>query len=66
MSEKQRTNPYNSDTPEWQLWANMTGALDLAKAHTADGDRAYKLAEAARVKAVKFEEALATLTKHGG
>jgi hypothetical protein len=58
-------NPFDQETPEYQLFANMIGARNLALAHDRDADAATKKAEAAREKERKFAKALATLTEAG-
>lgn len=59
MSEER--NPYFSDTPEWQLFENIKGSEALARALTADAERATKNAQTAREKAQRYREALAKL-----
>ena len=55
-------NPYPSDSPEWQLHANMIGAEAAARAYDADAMRATKHAEEQREKERKFRAALTKLT----
>jgi hypothetical protein len=59
MSEK---NPYASDTPEWQLWENMTGCLQTMRAYMADAERYTKMAADQREKAARFQVALKKLS----
>lgn len=55
-------NPHASDTPEWQLWENMTSGYSLAQAFAADAERYQKQSQAAREKGDKFKAALEKLT----
>jgi cytochrome c556 len=54
-------NPYDPDTPEWQLWENMRGAERSERAYIADADRYTKMAAAQRQKAAAFKTALGKL-----
>ena len=60
MPEK---NPHASDTPEWQLWENMTSCYLLSISHAADAERFQKLSEAAREKSNKFKVVLERLAR---
>jgi hypothetical protein len=55
MAEK---NPYASDTPEWQLWENMTSQRSLSQTHASEGEAKMKMSQAAREKADRYEAAL--------
>lgn len=51
-------NPYNVDTPEWQLWENMTASEKLYLQYSIDAGRYTKMAAEAREKAAKYRAAL--------
>lgn len=61
-------NPYNSDSPEWQLFENMVGAERLANVNYEDAHRSTQRAAEARAKADRYREALSILeaAKKGG
>ena len=56
------SNPYSSDTPEWQLFENAKSAELAARAFAADAERYAKLSQAAREKAERFAAALEKLS----
>jgi hypothetical protein len=60
---KDDKNPYDSETPEWQLWENMTSSARQSLAYAADAERYTKLSQAAREKSEKYRLALARLEK---
>lgn len=51
-------NPYDSNTPEWQLFENAIGALRLECAYLNDVTRYQGMAKAAREKAALYQAAL--------
>lgn len=55
MNEK---NPYQQETPEWQLYENMISAEALARSHAADAERYQRKSAEAREKAERFKSAL--------
>jgi hypothetical protein len=63
-NEEQRgKNPYNNDTPEWQLFENMQNNLVLVSTHLADAERSRIKATQAREKAERYRIALEKLTR---
>lgn len=56
------TNPYDPDTPEWQLWVNWNSQKHLVAAATADIDRAMKRRSSAIEKEEAYAQALEKLT----
>lgn len=56
-------NPHTSDTPEWQLWENMTSCYLQAQAYAADAERYQKLSQTSREKGDKFKVALERLSR---
>lgn len=59
MSEK---NPYETDSPEWQLFENATSLEKQALAADADSERYMKVAVERRAKAQRYRDALEKLT----
>lgn len=51
-------NPYKQDTPEWQLFANMSHHLNLYRVYSEDSNRYLKMAEAQKETADKYKQAL--------
>jgi hypothetical protein len=62
MSERGK-NPYEQDSPEWQLWENMTSARLQSLAYARDAERYSKLSSETREKAERYEATLAKLDK---
>ena len=56
-------NPYDSNTPEWQLFENMASNEALAASAAADSERALRRGAEAREKAELYRVALEKLTK---
>ncbi len=56
-------NPYEVNSPEWQLYENMAGLEMQASAAVADSERALKRAAEARFKAEKYRLALEKITR---
>ena len=56
------SNPYKSDTPEWQLYENMISTERQSLAWAADAERYQKLCVDAREKAARYKAALEKLT----
>ena len=54
-------NPYDPETPHWQLYENMRSNELLTVAYAADAERYTKLSQRAREKAETFKDALAKL-----
>lgn len=54
-------NPYNADSPEWQLFEQITHSDHLAFAHMADSERYAGMAKKAREKAETYRAALVKL-----
>jgi hypothetical protein len=61
MSTKK--NPYDSDTPEWQLWENWNSQDALIRAADDDVKRAEARRSAAITKRDQYERVLAKLGK---
>jgi len=62
MSEHER-NPFDAETPEWQLFENMIGARRAASAFAGDAARAQAKAKEQREKEARFQSALDRLAK---
>ena len=58
-------NPYDPNSPEWQLFANMQSNALLQSTHMADAERSMRKAEEARHKAELYRVALEKLAKEG-
>lgn len=56
--ESDKNNPYESDSPEWQLWEQMNHARHLADAYEKDSARYSAMAAKSREKFLKFKEVL--------
>lgn len=58
-------NPYQTDTPEWQLWERAASLEAQSRAWDADADRLTQKAASARVQAAQYRAALETLRSAG-
>ena len=61
MVEIPRTNIFDQNSPEWQLYENMQAARHLAMAAAEDVQRYTEKAKAAREKEARYRSALETL-----
>lgn len=55
-------NPFDTNTPEWQLFENMKSSELLAVSQSGDAERYALLAAKSREKAGLFKEALTKLS----
>jgi hypothetical protein len=55
------TNPYDADTPLWQLHENMVSAEHVARAYASDAERYTKRSLEMRDKADLYRQAIAVL-----
>lgn len=60
--KKDDVNPYTLDSPEWQLWENMTSYLRRANAHAADAERSRESEQKSMESYRKYRDALEKLT----
>lgn len=56
-------NPYDPNSPEWQLFVNWQSKQNLAIAYAKDAERFQRMAEEARQSAEAYREALEKLNK---
>jgi hypothetical protein len=56
-------NPYDQNTPEWQLWENMESSRLLSLTLAEDADRALKKSQDARERSQAYQVALEKLSK---
>lgn len=56
-------NPYQNDTPEYQLWENMTSSRLLAETYNNDAANYLQKSQAARERAELYQAAIEKLTK---
>lgn len=57
-------NPFNSGTPEWQLWENMKHNESLSLSFAKDADRYTQNSYEARLKHQKYAETLRKLNTY--
>lgn len=59
-------NPYSSETPEWQLWENMTSHSLRANAFAEDAIHQQTRSAECREKSALYKKALAKLAASDG
>lgn len=59
---KEEKNPYDTESPEWQLWENMKSSLLKSLAFANDAERYTRLSQEAREKSERYREALDRLS----